>query len=50
MVDIYGCDNLYTENLADEKGSDVLTILFIVCFALVTFICSCVDEINRNNT
>jgi hypothetical protein len=53
MADIYGCDDFYNnENLVDvvdEKGSDALTIIFILCFALATFICSCVDEFNQNN-
>ena len=53
MADIYGCDNLYDSenlvNMVDEKGSDALTILFIICFALATFIWSCVDEFNQNN-
>jgi hypothetical protein len=44
MADIYGC--FHDENMVDEQGSDALTIIFILCLALTTFICSYVDEYN----
>lgn len=35
MADIYGCDDFYNEDLVDEKGSDALTIIFILCFSYI---------------
>ncbi len=51
MADIYGTDDLceFNTNMVEQQpGSDALTIMFIICFAVGTLILSCMEEFKQN--
>lgn len=52
MADIYGTDDLceFNTNMVEQQpGSDALTIMFIICFAVCTLILSYMEEFKQNN-